>query len=158
MTIESAIAYMKAKHSGQEDKAGEEYWKHPLGVMNLCKNFTPRFCDHNVLYCALLHDVMEDTDTDEEEIRKVFGEDLLASLRLLTHKKGMPFLTYVQRVAESGNRNALVVKWCDLMHNSSPRRLAKLDAGTARRLEEKYAPAIKILLHYEPWMKNVALD
>lgn len=39
--------------------------------------------------CALLHDVLEDTQTSVDEVREAFGEEVLAGVQALTKDKGL---------------------------------------------------------------------
>lgn len=53
-------------HEGQVRKySGEDFMEHPARVMELCREYTDKV---TVLAAALLHDVLEDTDTTEREM------------------------------------------------------------------------------------------
>lgn len=43
--------------------------------------------------------------------------EIVDTLCLLTHYESEPYLDYVRRIAESGNRIAIAVKLNDLHHN-----------------------------------------
>ena len=74
---------------------------------------------------ALLHDVLEDTDTTAEELLACgVTPKQLQALLLLTHAKEEPYLAYLARVKD--NPLALAVKMAELADNSNPERLAKL--------------------------------
>jgi hypothetical protein len=53
-------------------------------------------------------------------------------------------MEYIQKIKDSENPVAKVVKLADLRHNSDPTRLTEVDAKTKDRLE-KYKAAIKLL-------------
>ena len=60
-------------HEGQMRSSGEKYITHPLSVAMILMDY---FMDTDTICSALLHDVVEDTDIDLEEIRKKFGDDV----------------------------------------------------------------------------------
>ena len=43
--------------------------------------------------------------------------EIVDALRLLTHDESEPYLDYVRRIADSGNKIAIAVKLNDLHHN-----------------------------------------
>lgn len=53
--LDKAILIASTAHQGQMDKAGEPYILHPLRVMFTRRTETERIC-------AVLHDVIEDTN------------------------------------------------------------------------------------------------
>jgi (p)ppGpp synthase/HD superfamily hydrolase len=58
--------FASTAHGMQRRKfADEPYINHPLRVMQICKRFTD---DVTVLAAALLHDVLEDTSTSQQEM------------------------------------------------------------------------------------------
>ena len=66
--LKDAIMLAVTKHNDQLDKAGQLYITHPLRVMD-------RFLGAPIEYqiSAVLHDVIEDTDTTYEDLKEKFG-------------------------------------------------------------------------------------
>lgn len=65
--IEKAFLFANEVHAGQTRKDGKAYISHPTMVaMELAKNGA----DDNLICAGLLHDVLEDTDVDEETLKK----------------------------------------------------------------------------------------
>ena len=74
----NALAIAMDAHKGQVDRAGAPYILHPLTVASHMG--TDAGC-----ITALLHDVMEDSDYTEDDLRNAgIPEFILESLRLLT--------------------------------------------------------------------------
>lgn len=61
-------------HSKQRRKSGEPYFFHPIEVARICVNEIG--LGPTAAVCALLHDVVEDTDVTIEDIRKEFGDKI----------------------------------------------------------------------------------
>ena len=153
LTLDETIAYIKQKHRGQTDKAGQPYWEHPVRVMERCRSLVDAgLCRPFALWACLLHDVLEDTATDEAEVERLFGAEVLACVRLDTRPDGMDYRDYVERLLTSGSREAACVKWCDLQDNSDPARLKALPAEIAQCLEAKYAPLKALFQEKAPWL------
>jgi len=93
--------------------------------------------------CALLHDVVEDTDiTFGDLLGMGFGETVIEVLTLLTHEDGIPYMDYIRKIAT--NPTAKKVKIADLKHNSDTTRLDSIDEWAAKR-NLKYQEALRIL-------------
>ncbi len=93
--------------------------------------------------CALLHDVVEDTEyTFENLINMGFPNEVIEALKLLTHAEDVPYMDYVK--ALSVNPIAKAVKIADLTHNSDTSRLDVVDEWALKR-EEKYKKALEFL-------------
>lgn len=74
--IQEAIIFATLKHEGQKRKGTEiPYIVHPMEVMQI---LTALNCDENVIIAGILHDTLEDTDATPDEIRQLFGADVLA--------------------------------------------------------------------------------
>ena len=61
-------------HEGQYRVSEEPYIVHPIQVAIILAELR---VDRNTIISALLHDILEDTDTKPEEILELFGEDVL---------------------------------------------------------------------------------
>jgi (p)ppGpp synthase/HD superfamily hydrolase len=69
--IKKATAFATAKHAGQVRKfTGEPYIVHPLAVAELVASTGAA---ESVVAAAVLHDVLEDTDTGFGELAETFG-------------------------------------------------------------------------------------
>lgn len=78
--LNKAIEIANRAHAGQIDKGGEPYILHPLRVMLSRENELERVC-------AVLHDVVEDSDITFNDLRKEeFSEEVIAVLDCLTKR------------------------------------------------------------------------
>lgn len=128
------IAY--EAHHGQTDKGGIPYIFHPYHLAEQME-------DEYTVCIALLHDVMEDTDVTYEALAAEFPKEIMDALVLLTHKEGVSYYEYIERIRS--NPLARAVKLADLTHNSDSTRLPDGDPEMLRRWEEKYSKAFEIL-------------
>lgn len=104
-------------HAGQTDKAGKAYILHCLKVMHYLKSE-----DEELQCIALGHDLVEDTDVTFTQLAELgFSERVIEGIRCLTKQRGETYEEYKQKVFL--NRDAMLVKLCDLRHNSDIRRL-----------------------------------
>ena len=71
--IRRAYEYADKKHEGQLRLSGEKYIIHPLNVAYILADLG---LDDDVICSALLHDVIEDTDAEFEDIAKQFSEQV----------------------------------------------------------------------------------
>ena len=123
-------------HKEQKDKSGMPYVFHPF---HLAEQMT----DEATTVVALLHDVVEDTNTTFEDLEKQgFCEEIITALKLLTHNDDTPYMDYVAEI--KSNKIAIAVKLADLRHNSDLTRLDVVDEKALKR-KEKYEKAIKFL-------------
>lgn len=123
-------------HKNQVDKTGLPYVFHPFHLAEQMK-------DEYSTVCALLHDVVEDTEyTFEDLINMGFPNEVIEALKLLTHADDVPYMDYVK--ALSVNPIAKAVKIADLTHNSDTSRLDVVDEWALKR-EEKYKKALEFL-------------
>ena len=132
-----ASKFSRLVHDGQLDKAGVAYWRHPAAVAHRMQTNLEKIV-------AYLHDVVEDTDTEVEDIASMFGEEVAGIVEVLTHKTGEPYMDYVARVAR--NVTATRVKLADLNDNMDLTRFARPTAKDVNRVKEKYYPAYMYLL------------
>lgn len=123
-------------HKEQEDKTGMPYVFHPFHLAEQMDTETE-------VICALLHDVIEDTDYTFADLREMgFPSEVIEVLTLLTHEADVPYMDYVKRL--SVNPIARKIKLADLRHNSDQTRLDVIDERAKLRAE-KYRVAIEYL-------------
>ena len=67
--IQKAYEYAKAKHEGQMRLSGEAYIVHTVRATEFLMEINP---DVASIQTCLLHDVIEDTDVTQEDIKKEF--------------------------------------------------------------------------------------
>ncbi|HNZ83888.1 MAG TPA: RelA/SpoT family protein [Candidatus Pacearchaeota archaeon] len=79
--VKRAYDFASQAHAGQKRQSGEEYILHPIRVANILTDFS---LDTNTIVAALLHDVLEDTNTSPETIKKEFGKDITNIVQGLT--------------------------------------------------------------------------
>lgn len=127
-------------HKDQVDKTGLPYVFHPF-------HLAEQMDDEISTVCALLHDVVEDTDmTFEDLIQMGYPQEVIEVLKLLTHEKEIPYMDYIKKL--STNPIAKKVKIADLMHNSDNTRLSVIDDYAKKRCQ-KYKEALEILTENE---------
>ncbi len=130
--LNKAIEIANRAHAGQIDKGGEPYILHPLRVMLSRENELERIC-------AVLHDVVEDSDITFDDLRKEgFSEEVIAVLDCLTKRDGESYDTFINRVLS--NQTACHVKLADLRDNMN---LTRIESPTEKDIEriQKYKDA-----------------
>ena len=123
-------------HKDQVDKTDMPYVFHPF-------HLAEQMDDEISTVCALLHDVIEDTDYTFDDLRGMgFPEEVIEALTLLTHDPAVPYMDYVKIIAT--NPTAKKVKIADLKHNSDLTRMNEIDEYAIRRTK-KYKDALALL-------------
>ena len=83
-----AYEFAVRAHEGQDRKGdGSPYIRHPVEVARLLHR--EGLADDVTLASAFLHDVVEDSDTTIDEIRRRFGEEVAAIVGAMTEDKTM---------------------------------------------------------------------
>ncbi|MBQ7209219.1 MAG: hypothetical protein IJS01_15595 [Lentisphaeria bacterium] len=112
----------ESRHEGQFRKArpGETlvpYIRHPETVaQTLLAWGEPE--ESPAVAMAWGHDLLEDTETTFDELVTASDETVAAGILLLTRKKRTARRRYLDRIARSGNREALLVKTADRIGNA----------------------------------------
>lgn len=152
-----AIEWMTAKHEGQTDKNGVPYWTHPLIVSVRVKALAKaaKMDVRTAVLSALLHDVVEDGHASLQEVEYRYGKMVAKIVGILTRDPNLTYMEYIKNVVSSGNKMALIVKWADIAHNTSPNRVAKLKEKDRNRLSRKYANARKLIENAYPFLKEM---
>lgn len=128
-------------HREQVDKTGLPYVFHPFHLAEQMK-------DEYTTVCALLHDVVEDTDYTLDDLRGMgFPDPVVDALALLTHDPEVPYMDYIKEIAK--DPIARKVKMADLRHNSDLSRLNEVDERALERAA-KYKKALDYLKRHRP--------
>ena len=134
--FEKAMSIAIKAHEGQKDKAGAPYLLHVLRVMMSVEKMDEKTV-------ALLHDVVEDSETSIEELTKAgFPKKILKAVELLTKTDKKPYEDYIQEI--KNNDLARAVKLADLKDNMNITRLKKVTESDKLRIK-KYKAAYNLL-------------
>jgi len=146
-TAKDAEAFARIVHEGQVDKAGRPYIEHlervagPISWAPLHKSNE----SDEATQIAWLHDVIEDTLHDEDDLRREgFSPDVVKGVEMLSWP-GTSYLRWIDWLAAHAPLPVILVKIADIEDNSDPERLALLDEPTRERLKKKYGAALPIL-------------
>ena len=134
--IELALHRALKAYGGKVDKAGKPYILHPLRL-------AARLDDQISQSVALLHDVIEDSDTTEDYLREDgFPESVISAVVALTRRKGESYEAFIDRVRV--HPLARKIKLLDIEDNMN---LLRLNAVTEKDLQRiaKYHRAWKRL-------------
>lgn len=135
MLVEKAKEFAFRIHSGQKDKAGAPYSEHLSFVADQLTGETERCV-------AYLHDTLEDTETTESDLRKLFGDEVADAVVALTRKEDEPYFDFILRAGR--NPLAAAVKMADLSHNMM---IDRIDCPTEKDKArvQKYKKAYELL-------------
>ena len=142
-------------HENTRRKSGEPYILHPIAVANICAKEIG--LGTTSIMCALLHDIVEDTDYTIEDIQKLFGEKIATIINGLT-KISDVFDQKVSLQAEnfrkmlltlSDDVRVILIKLADRLHN-----MRTLDAMSK---QQKLKIASETLYLYAPLAHRLGL-
>jgi guanosine-3',5'-bis(diphosphate) 3'-pyrophosphohydrolase len=116
-----ALAFAAEKHQHQRRKDAKitPYINHPISLVNVLVN-EGGVLSWDVLCAALLHDVIEDTETTEIELVERFGKKIAAIVMELTDDKALPKVERKLRqvqYAPVASHEAKLVKLADKICN-----------------------------------------
>jgi guanosine-3',5'-bis(diphosphate) 3'-pyrophosphohydrolase len=117
----AAIAFAADKHRNQrrKDHEASPYINHSIALANVLAN-EAGVDDERVLMAAVLHDTIEDTETTEQELLRLFGKDVANIVMEVTDDKSLPKAErkrlQVQHATQT-SRRAKLVKLADKICN-----------------------------------------
>ncbi len=129
--IVKAVTFATQYHEGQFRKSGEPYIIHPILVAAITGHFGS---DDEMIVAALLHDVVEDTSCDIQEIATTFSREvahLVEGLTKITELRDEELIPSTSDeklissalsfrkmlIASIDDVRVLVIKLCDRLHN-----------------------------------------
>ena len=142
-------------HENIRRKSGEPYILHPIAVASICAKEVG--LGTTSIICALLHDIVEDTDYTIEDIEKLFGKKIATIINGLT-KISDVFDQKVSLQAEnfrkmlltlSDDVRVILIKLADRLHN-----MRTLDAMSK---QQKLKIASETLYLYAPLAHRLGL-
>jgi len=133
-------------HEGQVDRGGNPYIEHPFRVAQAVRVEGPE-----AMAAALLHDVGEDASWALEHCRRLgFPEPVMKLAEQLTKRrdeKGSDegYGRFIERIATSGSRTAIIIKLADIEDNLRLERLGRSPTPEDLARAEKYRRAREVL-------------
>ncbi len=122
-TLIRAYTFAQEAHANQKRASGEPYFIHPCAVADILMELG---LDAATIAAALLHDVIEDTDSTAEDIKREFGEEVLALVSSVTKLEKIVFKSKEDENAENFRKifvamakdvRVIIIKLADRLHN-----------------------------------------
>jgi GTP pyrophosphokinase len=158
--LERAFAFACEAHEGHKRRSGEDFIVHPVGVARILAELRS---DNPTVAAALLHDVVEDTDTTIEQVRAEFGDEVAQLVEGVTKLTRIKYQSREQAQAENYRKmifamaqdlRVIVIKLADRLHNMRTiEYLGKQkQIQKSRETLEVYAPlAHRLGIHQMKW-------
>jgi (p)ppGpp synthase/HD superfamily hydrolase len=154
--VREALEMARSAHAGQvrNGSGGTPYIDHPLTVAELLAGHG---CSDPVLAAALLHDVVEESEVEIEEIRRRFGAEVAVLVAALTDPEEIE--PYERRKdahraeVEAAGADALTIYAADKLANIRALRRVYAEQGEAVGAELKAPLDVKVAV----WEADAAL-
>jgi GTP pyrophosphokinase/guanosine-3',5'-bis(diphosphate) 3'-pyrophosphohydrolase len=154
--IKAALDYACRAHLDQTRLSGEPYITHPLAVASVIAGWR---MDADAICAALLHDVLEDTDTAKAELAERFNPTIAELVDGLSKLDKIEFSSYREAQAENFRKMMLamardlrvvLIKLADRHHN--------LHTMSAIRADKRQRIALETLEIYAPIANRLGLN
>jgi len=147
--IFAAAKFASDKHASQKRKgaAAEPYINHLIEVAELIAGSSEQL-DTNLVMAGLLHDTVEDTDTTDDELERIFGSDIAALVAEVTDDKSLPKEARKEKqVASAPHKSvrAQVIKLADKISNLRSVLASPPATWSADRKREYFAWARRVV-------------
>ncbi|HEV7133809.1 MAG TPA: bifunctional (p)ppGpp synthetase/guanosine-3',5'-bis(diphosphate) 3'-pyrophosphohydrolase [Gaiellaceae bacterium] len=158
--VTRAFRYAAERHEGQQRQSGSPFIEHPVGAARICAELR---LDEQTIAAALLHDVVEDTEADIEDVRQEFGDEIAKLVEGVTKLTRISFQSREQAEAENYRKmivamsedvRVILIKLADRLHNMRTiEYLGKQkQIQKAKETLEVYAPlAHRLGIHTLKW-------
>ncbi|XP_064550092.1 guanosine-3',5'-bis(diphosphate) 3'-pyrophosphohydrolase MESH1 [Drosophila montana] len=143
-----SLQFAAQKHSKQrrKDPDSTPYVNHLINVGTILVDTGIR--DEAVLMAAVLHDVVEDTDTTFADLEGMFGTDVSSLVRELTDDKSLPKEERKRLQIENApraTRRAKLIKLADKLDNLRDLQIITPRGWTEERREEYFVWAKEVV-------------
>lgn len=154
--IRRAYEYASSAHASQVRKSGEPYIIHPLSVAIILADLE---MDKETIIAGLLHDVVEDTAVTQEDIARIFGQEVEELVDGVTKLDNIPLTSgtgadsdaRLERQAENLRKmflamakdiRVIIIKLADRLHNMRTLQYQKPESQLriAKETMEVYSP------------------
>ncbi len=166
--LEHAFAFAARAHESQQRRSGEPFIEHPFAVARILAEL---HLDEETLAAALLHDVVEDTGVETEQLRAEFGEEIAKLVDGVTKLTRIQFQSREHAEAENYRKmivamaqdpRVILIKLADRLHNMRTiEYLGKQkQIQKAKEALEVYAPiAHRLGIHAMKWeLEDLAFE
>ncbi|MFW6002028.1 MAG: HD domain-containing protein [archaeon] len=142
---EDTLEFIKICHDGQY-YGEKEYWHHCVSVSEHGSEFFQDDWSEAANIAALLHDVIEDTEYNHFDlVKKGYTWDIVYIVSLLTKDKSLSYEKNIKKIINSGNRDAMMVKYADNYVNFTGDK-SKWNKSKKMKSQAKYAKSMNMLL------------
>lgn len=146
--VMKAYEYAKNKHGDQLRKSGEPYIIHPIQVAYTLATLE---LDESTICAALLHDVLEDTDTTKEQLAQQFTQEIAEMVDGVTKLGKLSYTSIEEQQVENYRKmflamgkdiRVILIKLADRLHNMRTLKYLTRDRQIANAKEtmDLYAP------------------
>jgi RelA/SpoT family (p)ppGpp synthetase len=146
--IQHAYQVASDAHAGQYRLSGEDYICHPVSVALILSDMR---MDADCIMAAIMHDVLEDTNTTYDDLSIVFNEDVAGLVEAVSKLTKINFKSRKEAQAENMRKmflsmakdiRVIVIKLADRLHNM--RTISVMKPSSKRRIAREtldlYAP------------------
>jgi GTP diphosphokinase / guanosine-3',5'-bis(diphosphate) 3'-diphosphatase len=163
-----AFDFAARAHDGQVRRSGQEFIYHPWGAAKILAGLQ---LDEPILAAALLHDTVEDTGIEIDDLRSEFGEEIAKLVEGVTKLTRVQFQSREHAEAENYRKlilamaedlRVILIKLADRLHNL--RTIEYMGKQTqvrkARETLDVYAPlAHRLGIHALKWeLEDLAFE
>ena len=143
-----AFQFAADAHEGQVRRSGEEFIRHPW---NVAKNCAELRLDEQTIAAALLHDTVEDTGVELDQIKDEFGEEIAQLVEGVTKLTRIQFQSREQAEAENYRKmivamaddpRVIPIKLADRLHNMRTIRCIRASTTRSRRSSASVARTV----------------
>lgn len=122
--VKKAYLFAVQKHLGQKRLSGHEYIEHPIATALFLAD---KYLDVDTICAALLHDVIEDSDTTKEDIAQMFNPTVALLVDGVTKINKLDFSTKDEQLIANQKKillsitqdvRIILIKLADRVHNT----------------------------------------
>ena len=155
--LNRAYVFSMSRHGSQKRASGDPYFSHPVEVAGI---LTDLKLDGASIITALLHDTVEDGVASEDEIEKMFGDEIGRLVDGVTKLGKIELQSHTERQAENFRKfllamsediRVLLVKLADRLHNM--RTLRFID-----KPEKRLRIAVETMDIYVPLAERIGMQ